>query len=81
MSREEKLLERLRDSRRDRTWDFAELCGLLKRLGFEMRVAGSHHFFRRTDVPDAVNLQPQSGKAKAYQVRQVRKVLQANRLL
>jgi hypothetical protein len=32
MSREEKLLERLRDFRRDEGWDFEELCGLLRRL-------------------------------------------------
>ncbi len=81
MSREEKLLEKLRDFRRDQGWDFGELCGLLQRLGFEMRISGSHHFFKRADLRDIINLQPQSGCAKPYQVRQVRKTLQANGLL
>ncbi|NBV23009.1 MAG: type II toxin-antitoxin system HicA family toxin [Proteobacteria bacterium] len=81
MSREEKPLERLRDFRRDQNWEFGELCGLLQRLGFEMRIAGSHHFFRRPGVNVAINLQPQSGKVKAYQVRQVRNVLQSNGLI
>ena len=81
MSREEKLLERLRDPQRDRGWDFDELCVLLRRLGFEMRVSGSHHFFRKSGLPDVINLQPQGGQAKPYQVRQARKVLQANGLL
>ncbi len=81
MSREAKLLERLRDFRRDQGWNFEELCGLLKKLGFEMRVAGSHHFFRRPGIAEAINLQPQSGKAKPYQVRQVRDVLKGNGLL
>ena len=81
MSREEKLLERLRDFQRDQNWEFGELCGLLQRLGFEMRIAGSHHFFRRPGVSDAINLQPRSGKVKAYQVRQVRNVLQSNGLI
>jgi hypothetical protein len=81
MSREEKLLERLRDSNRDQGWEFSELCNLLQRLGFEMRIAGSHHFFRRAGLRDIINLQPQSGRAKAYQVRQVRKTLQSNGLL
>ncbi len=81
MSREEKLLERLRDFRRDQGWDFEELCQILQRLGFEMRIAGSHHFFSKPGMRDKINLQPQSGGAKPYQVRQVRAVLQANGLL
>ena len=81
MSREEKLLERLRDFNRDQGWEFSELCNLLQRLGFEMRITGSHHFFSRPDMRDKINLQPQNGCAKTYQVRQVRKTLQANGLL
>lgn len=81
MSREEKLLERLRDANRDQGWEFGELCNLLQRLGFEMRIGGSHHFFRRAGLRDIINLQPQSGHAKPYQVRQVRKTLQSNGLL
>jgi HicA-like toxin of HicAB toxin-antitoxin system len=81
MSKHEKLLERLRDPQRDASWDFAELCHLLVRLGFEMRVSGSHHFFRRPGIAEAINLQPRDGKAKSYQVRQARKVLQNNQLL
>jgi hypothetical protein len=46
-----------------------------------MRISGSHHFFGRADLRDKINLQPQSGCAKPYQVRQVRKILQANGLL
>lgn len=81
MSREEKLLDRLRNFRRDEGWDFDELCGLLRRLGFELRISGSHHFFKRADLRDIINLQPQNGRAKSYQVRQTRKTLQANGLL
>ena len=81
MSREDKLLERLRDPHRDNGWSFAEMCSLLARLGFEMRIGGSHHFFRKVGVRDVINLQPIGGQAKGYQVRQVRKVLQSNGLL
>jgi predicted RNA binding protein YcfA (HicA-like mRNA interferase family) len=81
MSRQEKLLERLRDPQRDASWDFTEFCQLLQRLGFEMRIGGSHHFFRKPGVAEAINLQPQKGKVKSYQVRQARKVLQSNQLL
>jgi hypothetical protein len=82
VSRLEKLLERLADPQRDQSWGFSELCGLLQRLGFEMRVNGSHHFFRREGLADVINLQPaRDGKAKGYQVRQARNVLRANGLL
>jgi hypothetical protein len=81
MSRQEKLLDRLRDPQRDASWRFSELCHLLQYLGFEMRVSGSHHFFRKAGLTEAINLQPRSGKAKNYQVRQARKVLQKNKLL
>jgi hypothetical protein len=81
MRRHEKLLDRLRDPQRDASWRFTELCELLQRIGFEMRIAGSHHFFRKSGVAEAINLQPEKGKAKPYQVRQARKVLQKNLLL
>jgi len=81
MRRQDKLLDRLRDPQCDVSWRFTELCQLLQYLGFEMRVSGSHHFFRRAGIREAINLQPRGGKAKNYQVRQARKVLQANKLL
>lgn len=54
---------------------FNGLCGLLKRLGFKERIKGSHHIFFRNDIDEILNLQPIGSKAKAYQVKQVRKVL------
>ena len=47
---------------RDAGWDFNELCKLLQRLGFEMRISGSHHFSRKSGVPEAINLQPADGR-------------------
>lgn len=81
MGRFEKQLDQLRDPRGDAGWDFHGLCGLLKKLGFEMRVNGSHHFFRRSGVLGVINLQPNGRHAKTYQVRQTRAVLQQQGLL
>jgi predicted RNA binding protein YcfA (HicA-like mRNA interferase family) len=81
MSKHEKLLERLCDPQRDNAWSFAELCQLLQNLGFEMRQSGSHHFFRKSDMAEVINLQSRGSEAKGYQVRQARKVLQSNHLL
>ena len=54
---------------------FNELCNLLLRLGFTMRVRGSHHVFNRRGLTSPINLQDIAGNAKEYQVRQVRRIL------
>ena len=54
---------------------FDDLCQLLRRLGFEERVRGSHHIFRKQGIKEKVNLQRDGSKAKVYQVRQVRSII------
>jgi predicted RNA binding protein YcfA (HicA-like mRNA interferase family) len=81
MGKQEKLLEQLANTAQDTNWNFDDMSGLLQRLGWEMRVRGSHHFFRKTGVRAIINLQPAGSKAKSYQVRQVRNVLQSMGLL
>jgi hypothetical protein len=51
------------------------LCQLLIRLGFDERISGSHHIFTKKGVEEILNLQPKQGKAKVYQVKQVREML------
>jgi predicted RNA binding protein YcfA (HicA-like mRNA interferase family) len=59
----------------DKNIRFNDLCQLMKRLGFEERVRGSHHIFRKKGIIEKVNLQKDKDKAKAYQVRQVRDII------
>jgi len=59
----------------DANINFRDLRRLLTWLGFEERVRGSHHLFRRPGVKELVNLQEEGNKAKVYQVRQVRQVI------
>ena len=59
----------------DANINFAELCHLLKNLGFALRIKGDHHIFYKNDIPEIINLQPLGNKAKAYQVKQVRRVI------
>lgn len=75
MGKYEKLLEQILLGGSDANIDFDELCGLLLKMGFEMRVRGSHHIFRKKGVEERVNLQRDGSKAKIYQVRQVRSVI------
>ena len=75
MGRYEKLLLLILRGTSDTNIGFDELRTLLQRLGFEERVRGSHHVFRREGVEERINLQRQGTQAKAYQVRQVRGVI------
>jgi hypothetical protein len=47
---------------------------LLEGLGFEKRVNGSHHLFRKAGVEERIN-QREGNNAKPYQVKQVRAVI------
>ena len=59
---------------------FDDLCHLLTRMGFDQRVRGSHHLFRKTGIEEMINLQRDGNKAEPYQVRQVRTVLLRHKL-
>ena len=75
MGKYEKLYEHILMRRSDANVPFNALCGLLKRLGFEVRIKGDHHIFTKDDVEEILNLQPKDGKGKPYQVKQVRDLI------
>ncbi len=75
MDRHQKLLQHILLRRGDANVPFRDLCQLLKKLGFTERIRGDHHVFTMPAVEEILNLQPREGKAKPYQVRQVRDVL------
>lgn len=58
--------------------DFAELCRYIELLGFEQRPSrkSSHHIYTRAGVQEIVNLQPDGNLARAYQVKQVRALIE-----
>ena len=70
-----KTLEKVLHGTSDANIHFQELCQLLKRLGFEERIRGSHHIFVKEGVEEILNLQSRAGKAKPYQVKQARNVI------
>ena len=59
----------------DANISFAGLRELLKHLGFDELIRGSHHIFTKQGVEEILHLQAKGAKAKAYQVKQVRKVI------
>lgn len=79
MAKWDELQSRILAGNADANISFADLRGLLLRLGFEERTRGSHHVFGLGSV--LINLQPDGRQAKSYQVRQVRSALVANNLI
>jgi HicA toxin of bacterial toxin-antitoxin, len=75
MSKAEKVFYKLMAGQNDANFSFDDLCTLLTKLGYRIRkTKGSHIIFQRGS--SFLNLQPSAGgKAKAYQVRQVRQEL------
>jgi len=75
VGRFDELRRRILQARSDANVDFDEMRQLLGWLGFEERIRGSRHIFRRSGVRELINLQREGNKAKVYQVRQVRQVI------
>ncbi len=75
MGKDAKLLIQVLSGTSDANIPFDGLCGLLKHLGFNERIRGSHHIFTKNAVEEILNLQPKGSKSKPYQVKQVRNVI------
>lgn len=75
MGSDVKVLEKILSGLADASFSFADVTRLLIRLGFSERIKGDHHIFYKEGVQEIINLQPKSGKAKPYQVRQIRSMI------
>jgi predicted AlkP superfamily pyrophosphatase or phosphodiesterase len=73
---DKKILDKVLSGLSDRNLRFDDLLKLLSDFGFSQRTKGDHHIFYREGVEEIINLQPlKGGKAKAYQVKQVRMLI------
>jgi predicted RNA binding protein YcfA (HicA-like mRNA interferase family) len=67
-----KLLDQILRGDADANIPFSGMVHLLKRLGFQERIKGSHHIFFRDGIVEILNLQADKNRCKPYQVKQVR---------
>ena len=68
-----KVLDKVLSGANDSNIRFHDLRKFLLEYGFYERIKGDHYIFTKDNVDEIVNLQPlKDGKAKSYQVRQVR---------
>lgn len=82
MSKLEKSILKILSGASDKNISFDEIQNLLYHFNFEERKKGSHHIFYRKDIENIINIQPaQDGKAKPYQVKQVREIILKYRLM
>ena len=75
MGKHEKTLLTVLRGTSDANIRFEDICRLLRNLGFEYRIKGSHHISFKEGVSEILNLQPAGSLAKVYQVKQVRAVI------
>lgn len=75
------ILEKVLSGIADANIRFAELRKLVLSLGFKERIKGDHHIYSKTGITEIINIQPlNDGKAKPYQVKQVRNLIQKYKL-
>lgn len=76
MSMSEKLMEKARDA--PQNVRFSEMCRLAELYGFTLKGGkGSHWVYTRKGVTEILTLQDVGGMAKAYQVKQFLKIVEA----
>jgi hypothetical protein len=75
------ILNRVLSGLSDKNIRFDDLRHLLTSLEFTERIRGDHHIFTRTGIMDIINIKPLgNGKAKPYQIKQIRGLLLRHRL-
>ncbi|MCD6013457.1 MAG: hypothetical protein K0Q79_3319 [Flavipsychrobacter sp.] len=81
--KKEKLLLKLLSGNADANFDISDLENILNWLGFEeRRSGGSHRIYFKEGIHGIINLQrTHDGKAKSYQVKQVRDFLVKNKMV
>ena len=75
MGQREKFIIKILSGASDNNINFTEMCNLLKSFDFSLRTKGDHHIFSRIDIEEIINIQPKNGKAKTYQVKQIRNII------
>jgi len=70
------LIKRVLSGLSDKNIRFDDLRKLLLSFGFNERIKGDHHIYSKIEIEEIINIQQlKDGKAKAYQVKQVRNLI------
>jgi hypothetical protein len=66
MGRRRKLYDRIVGGESDANIPFKQTVNMLKSLGFDERISGSHHVFTRAGIEEIIDLQDVGGECKPY---------------
>lgn len=69
-----KIYHDIMSGKKDSNIRFTDLQNELARHGFSCRVRGDHFIYKRADIAERINIQPNGNKAKSYQVKQIRNI-------
>ena len=72
MPTNEKILQSVLSGTQDSNIKFKDLPKLLETLGFDCRIRGDHFIYTYSGNPEIINIQPDKGLAKGYQIKQIR---------
>lgn len=75
MTKQNKLIQKILMQSSTSSIVFDELKNLLHSLGFEERIRGDHHIFRKAGIKELINIQKDGKHVKSYQLKQVRTIL------
>jgi hypothetical protein len=69
-------LDKILSGLSDKNIRFEDLKKVITDFGFDCRIKGDHHVFAKEGIAEIINIQPlKDGKAKPYQVKQVRNLV------
>lgn len=72
----ERILIDILSGSKDSNIKFRDVQNILENLGFKCRIKGDHFIYKNPMIPERINIQPQGNKAKPYQVKQIRQIIQ-----
>ena len=78
---DDKILKAILSGKQDKNIRFEDLRKALLQLGFSERIKGGHFIYKRSEVPERINIQPIGNMAKGYQVRQIRVIILKHNLV
>jgi predicted RNA binding protein YcfA (HicA-like mRNA interferase family) len=75
MGKQDKVIDAILRGTSDANISFDDIRGLLLHLGFDERIRGSHHVYRKQGIDEKINIQSLGSKTKPYQVKQIREII------
>ena len=71
MGKHDKIMDKLLRGTSEANIAFEDIRGMLLYIGFDERIRGSHHVYRKQGIEEKINIQRSGNMAKPYQVKRM----------